>query len=294
MQEYDVTLKLLLQGSAKLTVRELTGTAVEKWLDVELPKVQNPRADLLGETADGGLVHLELQSRNEATMPLRMAEYCLGVFRLFGQFPRQVLLYVGAAPLRMDSELRGPDVSFRYRLIDFRTLDGDRLLESAEVGDNVIAILARLRDHRDAVCRIVRRIADLSAAERETALAQLLILAGLRQLEETVEEEARKMPVFIDIMENKVLGREFKRGLQEGRQEGLREGLQEGLQEGRQEGLEEGRQEGELRVLRRQIERRFGTLPSWAEEGLAGRSTAELEDLSVRVLDATSIEDLLR
>jgi hypothetical protein len=133
MQEYDVTLKLLLQGSAKLTVRELTGTAVEKWLDVELPKVQNPRADLLGETAEGGLVHLELQSRNEATMPLRMAEYCLGVFRLFGQFPRQVLLYVGEAPLRMDSELRGLDVSFRYRLIDFRTLDGDRLLESAEV-----------------------------------------------------------------------------------------------------------------------------------------------------------------
>jgi len=139
MQEYDVTLKLLLQGSAKLTVRELTGTAVEKWLDVELPKVQNPRADLLGETAGGGLVHLELQSRNEATMPLRMAEYCLGVFRLFGQFPRQVLLYVGEAPLRMDSELRGPDVSFRYRLVDLRSLDGDRLLESAEVGDNVIA-----------------------------------------------------------------------------------------------------------------------------------------------------------
>jgi predicted transposase YdaD len=279
MQEYDVTLKLLLQGSAKLTVRELTGTAVEKWLDVELPKVQNPRADLLGETADGGLVHLELQSRNEATMPLRMAEYCLGVFRLFGQFPRQVLLYVGEAPLRMDSELRGPDVSFRYRLIDLRTLDGDRLLESEEVGD---AILARLRDHREAVCRIVRRIADLPGAERETALAQLLILAGLRQLEETVEQEARKMPVFIDIMENKVLGREFKRGLQEGRQEG------------RQEGLEEGRQAGELIVLRRQIEKRFGTLPSWAEERLAGRSAAELEDLSVHVLDATSIEDLLQ
>jgi flagellar biosynthesis/type III secretory pathway protein FliH len=124
----------------------------------------------------------------------------------------------------------------------------------------------------------VRRIGDLPAAERETALAQLLFLAGLRQLEETVEQEARKMPVFIDIMENKVLGREFKRG------------RQEGLQEGRQE----GRQEGELRVLRRLIEKRFGTLPSWAEERLAGRSAAELEELSVRVLDAASMEDLLR
>jgi len=90
-------------------------------------------------------------------MPLRMAEYCLGVFRLFGRFPRQVLLYVGEAPLRMASELRGRDVRFRYRAIDIRDLDGDRLLESEQVGDNVIAILARLQDHKDAVRRIVER-----------------------------------------------------------------------------------------------------------------------------------------
>jgi len=47
MQEYDVALKLLLKGSATLTVRELTGTTVVKWLDVELPKV-----DLLGQSVD--------------------------------------------------------------------------------------------------------------------------------------------------------------------------------------------------------------------------------------------------
>jgi hypothetical protein len=83
MQEYDVALKLLLRGSPTLTMRELTGTAVAKWLDVELPKVQNPRLDLLGETVDRGLVHVELQSGNDAAMPLRMAEYCLGIFRLY-------------------------------------------------------------------------------------------------------------------------------------------------------------------------------------------------------------------
>ena len=43
MQDYDVALKLLLQSSARLTMRELTGTAIAKWLDVELPKVRNPR-----------------------------------------------------------------------------------------------------------------------------------------------------------------------------------------------------------------------------------------------------------
>ena len=108
MQEYDVTLKLLLQGSASLTLRALTGTAVAKWLDVELPKVQNLRLDLLGETVDGGLVHVELQSGNDGAMPLRMAEYCLGVFRLFGRFPRQIVLYVGQPEMKMESELRVP------------------------------------------------------------------------------------------------------------------------------------------------------------------------------------------
>ena len=285
-----MALKLLLQGSARLTIRELAGSAVEKWLDIELPKVQNLRMDLLGETAGGGLVHVELQSRNEAIMPLRMAEYCLGIFRLCGKFPRQVLLYVGEPPLRMESELRGPDVSFRYRAIDIRELDGDHLIESGEVGDNVIAILARLRDHREAVRKIVGKIASLEAVEREAALSRLLILAGLRRLEETVKREIQRMPVYIDILENKVLGPPYKKGLEEGRQEGMREGRQEGRREGRQE----GRQEGELTVLRRLIEKRFGAIPSWAEQRLAGRSTVELEDLSVRVLDATSIEDLLR
>jgi hypothetical protein len=265
MQEYDVTLKLLLRGSAKLTMRELAGATVERWLDVEQPKVQNARVDLLGETAgeDNGLIHLELQSGNDTTMPVRMAEYSLGIFRLFGRFPRQVLLYVGEAPLRMERELRAPDMWFRYNAVDIREFDGDRLLESAEVGDNVIAILTRLRDHKDAVHRIVEKIAGSPVAERKTALGQLLILAGLRRhLGKLVEEEVRNMPILDDIRDHEVLGREYKRG--------------------------------ELTILRRLIEKRFGPIPAWAEERLSAKSWSELEELSVRVLDVNGIEDLLK
>ena len=107
----------------------------------------------------------------------------------------------------MGNELRGPDVWFRYRAIDIRDLDGDRLLESNEARDHVIAIW------------------------HEAALGQLLVLAGLRHFEETAEREARKMPLLNDILDNK---------------------------------------------------------------GLAGRLPADLEDLSVHVLDAPSIEDLLK
>ena len=100
MHEFDVALKLTLR-EVDCVIRELIGTTVARWLNVELPEVQNTRVDLLGETGAGELVHIELQSTNDADMALRMAEYCLRVFRQFKKFPHQVLLYVGEAPLRM-------------------------------------------------------------------------------------------------------------------------------------------------------------------------------------------------
>ena len=124
----------------------------------------------------------------------------------------------------------------------------------------------------------MERIAGLAAAERDTALAQLTILAGLRHLSQTVERETRNMPIDLDIRDHEFLGPI------------IREAEQKGLQKGRQE----GRQEGELALLRRLIEKRFGSLTRRADERLAALSVSELEDLSERVLDAASIEDLLK
>jgi predicted transposase YdaD len=113
--------------------------------------------------------------------------------------------------------------------------------------------------------------------KRNAALRQLIVLSGLRGLEKTVEEEIRKMPILNDIMDHKVLGREYKRG------------RAEGIQEGRQNAI----QEGELRILRRLLEKRFGPIPAWVEERLGGWSAEDLEALSIRLLEAESLEELL-
>ena len=261
MHEYDVAFKLVLQ-SVDLTMRELAGAPIARWLSVELPEVQNTRVDLLGETEAGELVHIELQSSNDPKMPLRMAEYCLRVLRLFDRFPHQVLVYVGEPPLRMQAELRGPALSYSYRLVDIRELDGERLLASPRLGDNIVAILTRLPDVRAAVQRVMERIAELQPGEREAALGRLLILAGLRRLGRVVEEEARKMPILDSILDHEVLGREYKKG--------------------------------ELNLLRHQVEKRFGAIPPWAEERLEKLSVTELETIGLRLLDAKSLEELLR
>lgn len=65
-------------------------------------------------------------------------------------------------------------------------------------------------------------------------------------------------------------------------------------QEGRREGRREGRQEGRQEVLVRLLERRFGALPAWAGDRIATGKPADLQEWTLRVLDAESLEEVLR
>ncbi|HEY6333541.1 MAG TPA: hypothetical protein VI756_29740 [Blastocatellia bacterium] len=86
-----------------------------------------------------------------------------------------------------------------------------------------------------------------------------------------------------DILQNKVLGREYKKGLEDGRQNGEREGKRE------------GKLEGELTIRRRQLGIRFGTLPEWAEARLANGSPSDIELFGYRVLGPDlSLEEVLK
>ena len=62
MQDYDAALKLLFRRAAPRAIQLLSGTSIAKWLDIELPKSQNLRMDLLGEDPEGHLHQFELRS----------------------------------------------------------------------------------------------------------------------------------------------------------------------------------------------------------------------------------------
>jgi DNA-binding FrmR family transcriptional regulator len=268
MHEYDVALKNILTRPGSSVLAQLTGASSLRWLNVEAPKVGNRRVDLLGELPDGNLVHIELQSRNEKDFPLRMAEYLFGIRRQYGRLPRQVVLYVGEAPLRMRDRIEGPDVSVRFHLVDIRDLDGEQLLASANMGDNVLAVLTRIGGQLTGVRRALERIATGPAGQRDDALAELFIIAGLRRMEDEARREATKMPVLNDIMDNKVVGPLLRQG------------------------RAEGRIEGQLEILRSQIEKRFGRIPPAVAQRIAALKPAQLKRVALRLLDAQRIEDL--
>jgi flagellar biosynthesis/type III secretory pathway protein FliH len=117
-----------------------------------------------------------------------------------------------------------------------------------------------------------------------------LALARLRKMVHAVEREARKMTELQMVLENEVLGREYRRGEAKGRKEGLARGVARGLARGEARGLARGRHE----ILRKLLTKRFGPLPEWAEEQLSTLTAAQCDRLAVRVLDAKSLESLLR
>jgi hypothetical protein len=264
-QDYDVVLKLLFRSQSSRAAREIAGGPVKRWLDKELPAIRNTRADLIGETIGGDIVHLEFMSENRKFFELRMAGYYVEIYQACGRHPRQALVYVGPGKLRMTGHFTSPTLRFRFRVVDLSVLEGERFLASDAVGDQILAVLMRLKNRREGVRRILATIATLDPRAREEALGQLMLICGLRGIETEVEEEIRKVPVLNSLLDHKVLGREFKKG------------------------LEQGETRGEAKLLRRQLEHRFKRLPKWVDDKLGAATPAQIEEWGERLLDEESL-----
>jgi hypothetical protein len=246
---------------------------VAQWRNSALSRTREQRVDLLGETRTGALVHIELQSTNQAHMAFRMSDYAHAICAKFGRFPHQLVLYVGRGRMRMKGALVGPHIRYECPMLDIRELDTAPLLRSTSLEDNVIAVLTASGDNVEAVQKILARISRAAAEDRGRALVELTLLASLRQLESIIEREANHMPVLGGILDNKVLGREYKRGLKTG--------------------IEKGKVKGERTLLAAQMRKRFGSLPDWAEKSVAGIPGDQLERFALRLLDAQTLEELL-
>ncbi|MBF0421095.1 MAG: DUF4351 domain-containing protein [Magnetococcales bacterium] len=69
-------------------------------------------------------------------------------------------------------------------------------------------------------------------------------------------------------------------------------GIEKGRLIGIQIGEQIGEQKGEAKILTRQLQRRFGSIPDWAKEKIAGAEPPSLEEWSLRFVDAQSLDDV--
>jgi hypothetical protein len=129
------------------------------------------------------------------------------------------------------------------------------------------SILTRLGNEPDAVRRVLKRIQDGPAKERDEALAEFSIIAGLRKLTTEVKREANRMPIQEDIMDE-VWGPWLRQK------------------------QAEGRAAGQVELLLGLIEKKFGAIPPRIHKRIALLKPEQLRAASLRLLDALRIEDL--
>ena len=281
MQDYDVTLKNLLTKPGSLLLETVTGTRNIRWLNVETPKVRNTRRDLLGETANRSLIGIEIESRIRPRLGFRIGEYQFGTTVRYGRMPKHILLYIGPSRKPIPARYDDGENTLTWHVVDIRDLDGEALLASPNLGDNVVSVLTKLGNQPGTVRRIVERIASRPEDdERGEALAELTMLAGLRQLTDEVIQESRKMLSEREILKNAVFGPPY------------REGREKGFAEGEAKGEAKGVAKGRVEFLFDMLEKRFGLVPPDVRKRLHAMKSGELTDVGLRLMDAQRIEDL--
>lgn len=274
MPDFDATLKIFLRRLAVPVFEHLTSISIVEWLQPELPEIRTLRPDLVGRTSSGQIVHFEIQAQNDPAMPMREIEYGLGIYKALKQWPEQVVLYVGYEPMRMPEEFRG----YRYRVIDVRTIDAEPLLASDRLEDNVIAVLFLLKDQREALRRILDRIAQAEPAKRAEAAKGLFVLAGLRKLRPMLKEEEGKrktMDITYDWHTDPTIGPVIAEAAEQARRE--------------TEAADAAR---ERDIVRRLVEKRFGPVDEPVASRLNSMAAREIEDVLLRLLDAASVDEL--
>ncbi len=211
---YDTTLKDLLWRGAPGLLNQLVGTTAVTITPTEFSSTRKRVPDFIADLADRRVLHLELQGDPDLRMDWRMLEYYGPIAEAKGGAPivQIVLALTDAVAAAMPRTIEHPNLSFRFAVVSFESLDPDRLLASPRPDDHVLAILCRTDDMRARVRDILNRLTILDENERSDAVARLMILAGIKRAAAVVEEEAAAMGLEIDINENEFLRTVYDKG----------------------------------------------------------------------------------
>jgi len=257
---YAAVVKDLFQKDHPSLLDQLTGgVKIKAFLNVDLAKVLERRADLVLLLEDKTILHIEFQSANDKDMAYRAGIYCVLLGHKYRCRVRLVVLYIGQAKMRMAAGVDLGETKIAYGLLDIRTLEAEALMASGRPGDLALAMLANGGPER--VVEIVRRTSELGGAERQRALAQMVLLCGLRRLTGRLTMELKSMGATIDIAKNEIL-RDMMR-------------------------------DGQVQVVRMFLQAKFGELPQWADDRLARAKLSDIPRWIKKCAKADTLEGVL-
>ena len=219
---YDKTIRSLLKELPTTFMELITGKKLSKEalkpLDIKLQKVIEREADLIVEnTETREIYHVEFQSTNDSSMPVRMALYFYLILQNYGRAPKQYLVFVGKGECTIPPSVEIGSSKHSYKVIDLKEdVDCKALLESDNPNDWILTVLCKLDPQKAAIRTVIQRIKEEISDRRlqQELIQKLFILAGLReeQILKLVEQEVKDMGLVIDPETNLYLKEIMEKG----------------------------------------------------------------------------------
>jgi predicted transposase/invertase (TIGR01784 family) len=277
---FDPTCKFLAENFSSDFASWLLGEpiALTQLSPTEL-SLEPIRADaliLLG--SDDIILQIEFQTELDPTMAFRMADYRLRVYRRFpNKQMRQVVIYLtpSSSELVYQNVFEIPGTRHEFEVIRLWEQPTQPFLEST--GLLPLAVLTQTPDQAQTLRQVAARVEAIPELRVQSNVAASAgILAGLVLKRDFINQMLRR-----ELMQQSVIYQEWREEL-----------LQEGRQAGWQAGRQEGEQAGEARLILRQLNRRFGSLPSTIEAQVQALTLPQIEALGEALLDFAQLSDL--
>ena len=157
MGRYDITLRHLTRIGCRTFLRNIVGEGQLTILQTDFPTAKERRIDYLAllVSPDGTrtLLHIEFQASKDARMAKRMLAYCSDILNWLDERPEdgigplpdevvQVVVYVGPGEWRLEPRIRSRNLDFQFERVNAGELDVRPLLETGDLGDAIVAVLA--------------------------------------------------------------------------------------------------------------------------------------------------------
>ena len=248
-------------------LRLLDCAPVVEYLSVEFPRKHKMVADVVARLADGRILHLEFQVKNDPGMHWRCFHY-------FGAIQQrwpladviQVVIYLGSDPLTMQSSVDKPTCRFSFDILNMQEVPAQVFLDSPRSAERVLAVVSKSADPRATIRRILASWKKLPENELRENVDRLRTLSQLRKREIMAIEEVKHMPFELDITESEI----YKMGQVQGIAEGARQ------------------------VLVRFLEKRFGPLTRADKKRIGTGSQTDLDQWTDRSVTAGTVAEVFR
>ncbi len=139
----------------------------------DLQHTKERKPDFLKQITDDKnnvfILHIEFQLADDQEMIFRMNEYCSMLLRKYKISVKQYVVYLGEKQSKMASELKYPNLWFKYELLSFAKINSSIFLNSTKPEEILLALLGNYGkiNQADMLKSIINKLDTNSKGELE-------------------------------------------------------------------------------------------------------------------------------